>query len=299
MNPKYPIYIISKGRWESRLTSKALEEMKVPYFIVVEEQEYKNYAEVIDPSKILILDEKYKDEYDPCIEDWGASKGSGPARNFCWDHAISIGAKRHWLMDDNIRYFLRFNYNVRLRVKTGTIFKCMEDFVDRYENVYLAGPGYENFCMPTSKHAPFIINTRIYSCILIKNDIPYRWRAKYNEDTDLSLRILKDGYCTIQFNAFLQGKVTTQVMKGGNTDEVYKKGTYDKSKMIADLHPDVAMVATRFNRDHHYVDYSRFKKNQLKKAKNISVSKEIDNYGLILVNKETGDLVNLDESGLW
>ena len=27
MNPKYPVYIISKGRWESRLTSKALEKM--------------------------------------------------------------------------------------------------------------------------------------------------------------------------------------------------------------------------------------------------------------------------------
>ena len=40
MNPKYPLYIVSKGRADSRLTSKALEEMKGPYFIVIEEQEY-------------------------------------------------------------------------------------------------------------------------------------------------------------------------------------------------------------------------------------------------------------------
>ena len=33
MNPKYPVYIISKGRWERRLTSKALEKMDVPYRI--------------------------------------------------------------------------------------------------------------------------------------------------------------------------------------------------------------------------------------------------------------------------
>ena len=45
-NPKYPIYIVSKTRWESRLTSKALEEMKVPYFIVVEEFQYQEYANV-------------------------------------------------------------------------------------------------------------------------------------------------------------------------------------------------------------------------------------------------------------
>ena len=55
MNPKYHIYIISKGRHESRLTSKTLEYMKVPYKIVIEPQEYDLYASVIDPKKILIL----------------------------------------------------------------------------------------------------------------------------------------------------------------------------------------------------------------------------------------------------
>ena len=69
---------------------------------------------------------------------------------------------------------------------------------------------------------PLMINTRIYSCILIKNDVPYRWRGRYNEDTDLSIRILKDGFCTVLFNAFLAGKSATMTMKGGNTDELYK-----------------------------------------------------------------------------
>ncbi|GAF68467.1 unnamed protein product, partial [marine sediment metagenome] len=55
MTPKYPVYIISKGRWETRMTSIALEEMKIPYHIVVEPQEYLKYASVIDPKKILIL----------------------------------------------------------------------------------------------------------------------------------------------------------------------------------------------------------------------------------------------------
>ena len=54
MNPKYPIYIISKGRHESRYTSKALEKMRVPYHIVVEPQEYDDYASVIDPKKIYV-----------------------------------------------------------------------------------------------------------------------------------------------------------------------------------------------------------------------------------------------------
>ncbi len=55
MNPNYPIYIISKGRWKTRLTSKALEKINVPYRIVIEPHEYENYSAVIDPEKILVL----------------------------------------------------------------------------------------------------------------------------------------------------------------------------------------------------------------------------------------------------
>ncbi|MEG7685963.1 hypothetical protein, partial [Listeria monocytogenes] len=83
--------------------------------------------------------------------------------------------------------------------------------------------------------------------------------GRYNEDTDFCLRTLKNGYCTVLFNAFLCGKVTTQRMKGGNTDELYKNGTLPKSEMIAKLHPDCSKVVWKFNRWHHHVDYKRFK----------------------------------------
>ena len=31
--------------------------------------------------------------------------GPGRARNWCWDHSISIGADYHWQIDDNIKDF--------------------------------------------------------------------------------------------------------------------------------------------------------------------------------------------------
>jgi len=284
MNPEYPIYIVSKGRWETRLTSKALEYMKVPYHIVVEEQEYDKYASVIDTKKILVLPPKYLQDYDTC-DGLGTTKSVGPgaARNFVWDH--SKGAKRHWVMDDNFDAFHRMNRNIKAEVESGTIFKCMEDFVDRYENIYIAGPNYYSFCKTTDSVPPFVLNTRIYSCLLIQNDIPYRWRGRYNEDTDLCLRILKDGFCTVQFNAFLAGKVTTQRMAGGNTKEFYAlEGTLNKSKMLEDLHPDVAKVVWRFNRWHHSVDYSQFKKNKLIKREGIEILNIINNYGMSLID---------------
>jgi hypothetical protein len=270
--PKYPIYIISKGRHESRLTSKALEKMGVPYHIVIEPQEYELYASVIDKSKILVLPFS------------NLNQGGIPARNWVWEHSISIGAERHWIMDDNIVDFKRLNRNKRIRVDNGAIIRAMEDFVDRYENIAMAGPEYQYFCHDRSVNKPYRENTRVYSCILIKNDTPFRWRGKYNEDTDLSLRILKAGYCTILFYAFLQNKVSTLKMKGGNTDELYKKtnNRMEFAQSLVEQHPDVAKVVWRYERWHHEVDYTPFKRNKRILKQGIVISEGVNNYGMVL-----------------
>lgn len=272
MNPDYPVYIISKGRWQSRLTSKVLDRMKVPYHIVIEPQEYEQYAAVIDPAKIYVLPFS------------NLGQGSIPARNWVWEHSISIGTERHWILDDNIEAFNRLNRNKKPIVETGTIFKVAEDFVNRYENIAIAGFNYYSFCKTTDQVPPYYLNTRIYSCILIKNDLPYRWRGRYNEDTDLSLRALKDGWCTVLFNAFLCGKVTTMRMKGGNTDHVYTDGD-DRLKFaqaLQELHPDIVKVVWKFNRWHHSVNYKPFKKNKLIRKEGLQLQNKVNNYGMVL-----------------
>lgn len=287
MNPKHPVYIVSKGRWDSRLTSKALEKIGVPYHIVVEKDQYPDYANVIDSAKILILPQVYLDKYDTC-DGYGDSKSKGPgaARNFCWEHSIKNGYNWHWVMDDNISGFERLNHNERFRVMSGTIFRCSEDFVGRYSNVAQAGFEYRFFAGGARRDkAPYRLNTRIYSCLLIRNDISYRWRGRYNEDTDLSLRVLKDGWCTILFQCFLQNKLGTQTLKGGNTKEFYEhEGTYNKTMMLKELHPDVTTVVQRYGRCHHFVDYEPFKKNKLVHKDGIIIKKGIDNYGMVLIN---------------
>jgi DNA-directed RNA polymerase subunit H (RpoH/RPB5) len=272
LNPSYPVYIISKGRWESRLTSKSFEKMGVPYHIVIEPQEYDNYAAVIDPEKIFVLPFS------------NLGKGSIPARNWVWEHAIEIRAKRHWILDDNIRGFIRLNHNARVPVASGTIFKAAEDFVDRYENIALAGFGYRFMAGGhRRKKPPFRLNTGVYSCILIKNDIPYRWRGRYNEDSDLSIRVLKDGWCTLVFNAFMQNKVATMAMKGGNTDELYAgDGRLKMAQSLQEQHPDIVEIKRRFNRWQHVVDYRTFKENRLIKKDNLYVRDGINNYGMVL-----------------
>ena len=294
--PQYPIYIVSKGRSESRLTARSLERMRVPYYIVVEEQEYTAYKANTnsDFGTVLVLDNAYKMRYDVC-DDLGLTKstGPGPARNFAWDNSSSLGFEKHWVMDDNITDFYRLQQNQRIRVESGAMFRACEDFVGRYTNVPVSGLQYRFFIAPNSKYPPFVFNTRIYSCLLIDNLCEFKWRGRYNEDTDLSLRVMKAGQCTLQFNAFLQGKLATQSISGGNTDEFYGvedqedeilHGTSNKSDMQLRLHPDVSKNVWKYGRWHHYVDYSPFKNNKpILKDPSIKYT-EIDDYGLEFIN---------------
>jgi hypothetical protein len=291
-NPTHPVYIVSKGRSDSMITSKSLSRMKVPHYIVIEPQDEESYDKALDNFNIR--------DYVTLIVAPFSNHGDGPgrARNFAWDHSISIGAEKHWVLDDNISDFYRLHKNERIRVESGVIFKAAEDFIDRFENVPISGFQYRFFIAANQKYPPYVKNTRIYSTLLISNDCKHRWRGRYNEDTDICLRVLKDGDCTIQFNAFLQGKAATQTVKGGNTEEFYHKegveknhwvdgvnaeGTRNKSEMLVRMHPDVARMVWRYKRWHHYVDYSPFKKNELCYKKYIVLPRESNEYGMKLV----------------
>lgn len=257
--------------------------------LVVEEQEYPAYLRAVDgdSSKLLVLDTTYKAKYELCDElGLTRSTGSGPARNFIWEHSISEGHAWHWVMDDNIRDFKRMNNSARVKVSDGGEYRAMEDFVLRYKNIAMAGPNYQMFAIECRKLPPFVVNTRIYSCNLIRNDVPFRWRGRYNEDTILSLDMLKAGWCTVQFNAFLQHKTTTQVMGGGNSTEFYwKEGTRAKSEMLARVHPDVARVVFKYGRVHHFVDYTKFKGVRLIRRDDIEIPQSQNEYGMRLKRK--------------
>lgn len=284
--PKYPIFILSKGRWESRMTARTLEEMNCPYKIVIEEQEYDNYAAVIDPKKILVLP----------FSNLGL--GGIPARNWIWEYSIAQGDKKHHILDDNVRYFYWVMRNTKLRVQSTVPFRVLEDYTDRFTNVKMSGFNYRYFAPADTAKAPVTFNTRVYSTILLDNSIKERWRvlsfdgkpAPYNEDTDLSLNILKAGHCTMLFNSFVSGKTSTGVMKGGNTQEVYKYGDneqydnrYKFAASLAQAHPDVTTVVKKHGRFHHQVDYRPFENNKLILKPGIEIPRGVDNYGLKLV----------------
>jgi len=281
MRPKYPIYIPSKGRWDSRHTARKLKEMGVDYRLVVEAGEYEKYARHEDENNLLVRPESCP------------SLASVPTRNFIWEHAKSAGARRHWCIDDNINGFMRLNRNRRTPCRSGAIFRAVEDFVDRYSNIALAGLEYRFMSGGARrKKPPYRINTRIYSCILLDTLMPFRWRGWCNEDTDLSLRVLKDGRATVLFNAFLCNKAASMTVKGGNTDALYSQhDDNDPRKAISESlrtqHPDCVEVVRRWGRFHHHIDYRPFRNNPLTRRPDYSVKEGVDEFGMIL--RRTGE----------
>jgi hypothetical protein len=302
--PKFPIYVPSKGRWEARKTQKALERMGIEtYFVIVEQFQYDNYAAVIDPKHLLVLPQIWLDLYNT-FDDEGTklSKGPGAARNFAWWHSVKeMKATWHWVIDDNQDDFMILNRGSKIRIETGAFFSQMEWFVDHFENVGMAGPNYDFFAPANERLTPFMTNTRIFSCNLIKNSVAFEiggsdgvsgmgsdgsgpWRGRYSEDVCISLRILKANYATIQFNHYLQGKEPTvnlakggdaafakAAAQGGNRTDFYTvKGvmTNKKSEMAVAMHPDCVSLIDRYDRCHHWIDYSKVPSPLLIRKKN-------------------------------
>ena len=284
---RYPLYIPSYNRLENNFTVKTLLAMGMDFYIIVELEQKKMYEEYFPDIEILSVPSLFHRKYDTFDNlNESKSQGPGPARNFAWEHSLNNGYNFHWVMDDNIHHFYRFHKNNQIPLGDGLCFKIMEDFVLRYKNIAMSGPRYFILTRRKQRYTPLTFNTRIYSCNLIRNDVPLRWRGRYNEDTDLSIRMLNDGWCTVIFNTILQGKFTTQIIKGGNTEQFYSiEGTYPKSEMLVNMHPSITKLVYRYNRWHHVVDYRPFKKNKLikKESKDIPSDAVNQNYDFKLV----------------
>jgi hypothetical protein len=315
--PRWPIFVPSKGRSDSRQTMKALDKIGVPYRAVLEEQDVEAYVTAgTDPSRILVLPHK--------------DRGLVVTRNWIWDRAAEEGHRYFWTMDDNIQGFYRLNHNLKVPVGDGTMLRAIEDMAERYENVPVSGMNYFMFASRKAKMPPVYLNGRVYSNMLIQTDFrdprgnPYRNEGFYNDDTDLCLRIFKDGNCTLLFNAFLIFKSTTMSVKGGMTThyvqgqtvveekwrdlaaEALRRGWYQdpedamedparlvdgRWRMAAELaakHPDVTKISRKWGRWQHVVDYSGFRKNKLHLREGVAVPEATNNFGMALRVEQLG-----------
>lgn len=250
MKPRYPVYVLSKGRYDCCLTAKFFTEDKLDFYLVVEAHEYDAYRRNFPKAQILILPPE------------SSGKGAIHVRNWIWSHSIANGFERHWEFDDNINRIRRLHKGKRIPCNSNIAISVIEDFTDRYTNIAISGFNYTMFVMDDTQ-VPYYTNCHVYSGMLIKNHMPYRWRLNYNADTDLCLQVLHDGHCTVSFNQFMIDKVATMTMKGGNTNKYQGDGRLKMAKLLEFTWPQYVTTKWKFNRPQHSVPWKKFFKQAL------------------------------------
>jgi len=276
---KYPIYVISKGRWEKRLTINWLERCDINYKVIIEPTEYDMYVKHLNEKHILVLPEEYANQ----------GQGSIPARNYAMLHSTKELHSRCWILDDNINGYMLNNLSQRVPIESGIVFRFIEDYVDNYKNILVAGHEYTSNCNYDMK-PPVIENRRVFSSILIDNKLPEilgtGWRGKYNEDVDICIRTLKAGYNTLLFNNILSNKNATGKDKGGNTDGIYLEDGNGsgvlKTQSLIDQHPNEVKSIFKYKRTHHSVKWDIWKNNILLRC---DEPKQIVDFKLDIVNR--------------
>jgi hypothetical protein len=122
MLPNYPVYIPSKGRANNCLTAEYFIEDKMPFYLVIEPQDYDVYhARFKNEPLVSILILPFSN----------LGQGSIPARNWIKEHATINGHKRHWQVDDNCRGIWRVYKGKRIRCPSGIGLRATEDLSDR------------------------------------------------------------------------------------------------------------------------------------------------------------------------
>ena len=269
--PKYPIFIPSRGRYESGFTMKFLKQEGVPFILVVEPQEKDIYEKLYGGAGVEVLTLPEND------------RGLIYARNWIKQYSTKRGDARHWQIDDNIRGVQRLYKGKRLPCDSGPAFRCIEDFSDRYENVGLSGMNYVMFGVGVMP--PFYLNVHVYSCTLVNNEIPYSFRQPANEDVDMCLQVLSSGkWCTVLFNTFLAHKMRTMTISGGQCLKAYTgDGRLYMARQLQRKWPGIVTTGRRFKRPQHIVrDSWRKFDTPLKLKPGVVIPTTPNEYGLQL-----------------
>ena len=214
--PRYPVCVLTYARAnESGRTHKTLTEMGVPHSLFVEQSQLHQYLEWYDPSccEIIPLPDDFRG--------WG-TMGSTPVRNYILDWGLERGHKRVWMLDDNIKQYIRLYQGTKNKIISPTVFTHIEDYIDRYDNVGAVSHNFNPSITEGDMRACIVKNNKCYSSMCLLTDKEFRFRYKHQEDNLYSMEMIERGLCNLCFNSVLYDKNTSGQDQGGNKKTIYK-----------------------------------------------------------------------------
>lgn len=185
MEMEHPVYVPSKGRAATITTVKLLEEDGIDHLIVVEPgQDQEEYANRFGEGRLLVLT--------------APGRGIAFVRNCCKEHAERLGAKWHWMLDDDIRSFmLREPGNRSKTAGAKDVMAVISRYALSHDNVVRAGTNQNSW--PPGKE-PFKINYPPEQCTFNKVGLDAKFRLATHVDFDFTLQLLRMGHCVVTFD---------------------------------------------------------------------------------------------------
>lgn len=228
-----PIYILSKGRADSCNTAKLLDHAGVPYTVVVEPQETADYADVIDPEKLLSLPDN--------------NQGIAYVRNFILKQNRG---RWFWMLDDDISgFYVRGNKRVD-RIDAQTALSESQRIIQSLKGVVQGGLEYQQLAWSTTKQ--YALNSYCDVCVLINGGAvgftKYRDEIALKVDRDFTLQLLSSGKRTarVQIYAFAAPENGSNA---GGLQATYQTGIREREAVnqLAAMYPGIVKPVIKKN----------------------------------------------------
>tara|TARA_R110002020_G_scaffold26776_4_gene86615 strand:+ start:825 stop:2138 length:1314 start_codon:yes stop_codon:yes gene_type:complete len=212
---KYPICVLSYDRHDKNgKTHLTLSKYKIKHYLFIEPCEKELYEEWInkDYCELVVLPSDFH----------LIGMGSTSVRNYILKWGREHGYERVWMLDDNIKKYLRLLQGVKNEIISNEIFTSIEKYVNRYDNVGLVSHNFNPFVNEGDCRCCIVKNNKCYSSMLIKTHEDIIFRYKHQEDNLISIEYINKGYTNLCFNHMLYDKDTSGKNKGGNHSVIYK-----------------------------------------------------------------------------
>jgi len=209
---RYKINILSLGRYKDKLgtTHKILSKMKIHHFMFVESDEYELYNNWINQEYCQLINSGYNYSKE-------LNEGGQHIRNFIIEYWLERGEEFIWMLDDNIKKYLRLWRGNKIEIESKEIFTSIEHYISHFDNIGLCSHNINGFVNGNGRRDCITKNGKHFSSLLINIRTGLRFRFKYNEDHILSIDNLCSGYQTLCFNHIMYDKPTSGKQKGGNS----------------------------------------------------------------------------------
>jgi len=218
---KYPICVLSYDRHDKNgKTHLTLSKFKINHYLFIEPSEKEEYDKWInhDYCELVVLPSDYH----------LIGMGSTSVRNYILEWGRKLGYERVWMLDDNIKKYIRLFQGVKNEIISNEIFTSIEKYVNRYDNVGLVSHNFNPFVNEGDCRSCIVKNNKCYSSMLIKTNEDIIFRYKHQEDNLISIEYINKGYCNLCFNHILYDKDTSGTNNGGNHSVIYKVKEGDK-----------------------------------------------------------------------